>query len=394
MGGTGLSRIRTERYRLLPETQAKVQMLRGIAGACRAIWNCWLQEYPASVVRYILKHLADAYQAAFKGDKGWPRFKSRRRTRPVFTIPQYVKIQKGQLWVPTVGWVPIRGAGYHAHGAPRQVRVIMEGTKSKPKWYAYVAYAVPASAVKQGAPEGIVGLDCNVGQTTDSDGTLYPMTDTKALTAKLKRKQREQARKVQGSVRHRRLGDQITKLYRKIKWIRDNDTHRISRAIADKARTVVGEGLKAKSMTRSARGTVDNPGTYVRQKAGLNRVILGSNWSRLWQRLAYKCGETHQVDPAYTSQICHRCGFIHQDNRKRQAEFKCLACGWELNADHNAAVNILARHIDNTARGKGAVNARREVFLLGTAVTREQGMPACSGIQFPKICTCTLAVLR
>lgn len=43
---------------------------------------------------------------------------------------------------------------------------------------------------------------------------------------------------------------------------------------------------------------------------------------------------------AYTSQTCCICGHIDKDNRQTQEKFKCTECGFELNADHNASINI------------------------------------------------------
>ena len=49
------------------------------------------------------------------------------------------------------------------------------------------------------------------------------------------------------------------------------------------------------------------------------------------------------VHPHYTSKQCHICGCIDDDNRKTQEAFKCVECGYEANADLNAAVNIKNR---------------------------------------------------
>ncbi len=109
--------------------------------------------------------------------------------------------------------------------------------------------------MRTGAASGVLRLDRNVGQVTDSNGTLYPMTDLGRLDSKLARKQRLRARKRKGSLRARRLGGQLTTLRRKQKRVRDNDTHHISRTLADKAHTLVAEALNTKGMTKSARGT-------------------------------------------------------------------------------------------------------------------------------------------
>ncbi len=46
------------------------------------------------------------------------------------------------------------------------------------------------------------------------------------------------------------------------------------------------------------------------------------------------------VDPRDTSRRCSRCGHVEKGNRVTQARFRCRVCGYELNADLNAAENI------------------------------------------------------
>ncbi|MBO3444113.1 RNA-guided endonuclease TnpB family protein [Clostridium sp. CCUG 7971] len=80
-------------------------------------------------------------------------------------------------------------------------------------------------------------------------------------------------------------------------------------------------------------------------KDGFPNMIL-SKWSyyELQQMIEYKAEreniKVRYIDPAYTSQTCSRCSHIEKDNRETQEKFKCLKCEFELNADHNAAINI------------------------------------------------------
>ncbi len=50
-----------------------------------------------------------------------------------------------------------------------------------------------------------------------------------------------------------------------------------------------------------------------------------------------------RVSEAYTSQKCSSCGIIDKRNRRSRGLYHCHACGLRLNADHNAALNILQR---------------------------------------------------
>lgn len=80
-------------------------------------------------------------------------------------------------------------------------------------------------------------------------------------------------------------------------------------------------------------------------KDGFEDAIL-SSWSyyELQNMIEYKAEregiKVRYVDPAYTSQTCSKCGHVDKENRPTQAKFKCVNCGLELNADHNASINI------------------------------------------------------
>ena len=71
---------------------------------------------------------------------------------------------------------------------------------------------------------------------------------------------------------------------------------------------------------------------------------------RLYEYISYKAPEqavsVEQVEPNHTSQRCSRtdCGFTHEVNRHGE-HFECQKCGYELNADYNAAKNIGLRYV-------------------------------------------------
>ena len=113
---------------------------------------------------------------------------------------------------------------------------------------------------------------------------------------------------------------------------------------------IVLEDLKVKNMTKSAKGTIDNPGKNVKAKSGLNKSILDQGWGEFKRQLEYKQkwrgGDVILVNPKYTSQACSVCNNVCADNRTSQSEFKCVACGHKTNADFNAALNVLrAGHV-------------------------------------------------
>jgi transposase len=122
------------------------------------------------------------------------------------------------------------------------------------------------------------------------------------------------------------------------------------------------EDLKNRGMTRSARGTIGQPGRNVRQKAGLNREIMASGWGYLGRRLEDKAaGRVEKVRPQFTSQRCSACGHVDPGSRESQARFRCTTCGFACHADLNAAINIAAGHAVTARGGDGAARpANRE----------------------------------
>ena len=84
---------------------------------------------------------------------------------------------------------------------------------------------------------------------------------------------------------------------------------------------------------------MDNPGKNVKQKSGLNRVILKTAWHRFEIYIGQKM-LVIKIPPHYTSQECSRCGTKDKKNRTSQSKFTCLSCGFSMNADINAANNI------------------------------------------------------
>ena len=128
---------------------------------------------------------------------------------------------------------------------------------------------------------------------------------------------------------------------------RANWYHQMSKVIADKYGIVYMEDLNTQGMTKSAKGTAEQPGRNVKQKAGLNRSILASGWYKLEQCLSYKA-HVEKVPAPYTSQTCNKCGSVDKANRKTQSIFKCQQCGHEDNADvkgllkkyHHAPVEV------------------------------------------------------
>ena len=406
---------RTIRCRVHAGTQVKARKLSGTAGACRFAWNhfvgklrdeyryygkgdlkcgivdyrfysmgklftilrthCepWLQAYSANIVKNSLKPIETAYKQFYKKEGGLPRFHARYAHPDSFPlVAGTFRIRGRHLHIAKVGEVLLLGHNPYPNAKP------VSGTVKKEcgKWYAYIVYEVEQSdeVIQSDNP---VGIDRNVGQVTCSDGIVYRMPAIDLLEARRRRYQRMMARRRCGSRKHKvkpsnkylRAKHFHAITSRKIKNIRSNWCHHVSREVSGKYSTVYLENLNTKGMTRSARGTIMNPGRNVRAKAGLNSGILSTGWYKLEQCLGYKT-HVEYVDPKYTSQTCNKCGCVDKNNRVSQSVFICTACGHRDNADRNAALNIKASGNGATGRG-GSEKTLKDLSYKARPVKRQ-----------------------
>ena len=128
---------------------------------------------------------------------------------------------------------------------------------------------------------------------------------------------------------------------RRLSNIRKNAAYKTAKVIRGTGAThAVVEGIDYKNMTKSAKGTKEQPGKNVAQKRGLNRSIQGQMWGLLILILSYSLvGGVIKVWPAYTSQTCSLCWHVDKNNRFRRL-FHCMSCGFTHHADMNAGCNI------------------------------------------------------
>ena len=108
---------------------------------------------------------------------------------------------------------------------------------------------------------------------------------------------------------------------------------------------IVLEDLKVSNMSKSAKGSLDEPGINVKSKSGLNRSILDQGWHEFKRQLIYKQewqgGDVLAVPPHNTSITCPKCNFKDKENRLSQSRFECKSCGYINNADVVGAINVL-----------------------------------------------------
>jgi putative transposase len=320
----------------------------------------WLGEVPGHCLQQTLMDLDKACRehGTFR-----VRWRSGRRWRPSFRFPEGSKMavqrlnrRHARVKLPKLGWVKFRmsrrldGEAIRSATVSRQGRhwfvsfLVDDGRKAPP------THSAPGSAV--GADRGLV-----VAVAT-SDGELC---DREFVTAGERRRALRLQRQLSRCAKRGRNRD---KTRTALGVIRSRERHRRADFCAQTARrltagnaVVVVEDLKTKQMTRTAKGTLAEPGRNVKAKSGLNRAILTKGWHQFSLALAssarYSGTTVVTVPAAYTSQRCSSCGQVDPKSRESQAVFRCTTCGHgPVHADVNAAKNILAAGLAVTACGE------------------------------------------
>ena len=232
------------------------------------------------------------------------------------------------------------------------------------KWYASCSYVLNVpEAPRKDVP--VVGIDRGVKFIlADSDGRCLPRPEAfNRIEKQVKRAQRVLSKRKpkpgqKGSNNYRKAKRRVAVLKAKKSRILQDLLHKEAHYYAENYGIVVLEDLQTKNMTKSAKGTEEEPGSNVKQKSGLNRVILESGWGMFKSMLEYKLAERGGVlilvPPQYTSQRCSECGHTAKENRKSRDGFECEECGHREHADTNAAKNLVQK------KGEGRLSTEKK----------------------------------
>lgn len=320
--------------------------------------------YPCAIQQQTLRDLDKAYKAAFSktNPAKFPRWKNRKDLEGSFNVTKVSYETTFLCQSPTdrVGFVKVPKMSpvmFRTSGDPGKDGAALQGAKSfrvsrdgAGRWWMSIPWVPPTT---DGPGDGsVVGVDMGV-----TDTVSLSTGETLRMPTLPEPKLRRKARLERQLARQRRMGEQerkkawrsnryartlvlLNRLRAEDRALRKEWIETTTTMLARRFDVIVLEDLKVRNMTRSAKGTVDEPGVNVRAKAGLNREILRSCFGEFRVRLEQKAAaRVRVVNPAFTSQTCSECGAVDRASR-RGKRFECVGCGWVGDADVNAAVNI------------------------------------------------------
>ena len=303
----------------------------------------FLKQVHSQALQQSLFNLSQALKEAFDktNPKQFPRFKKKGQ-RDSFRYPQGFKIdnQNGRIFLPKIGWVRYNKS-QDVIGEAKNVTVSKKGLY----WFISIQVEIKAEISKHPSTS-IVGGDLGIARflTLSNQKYYQPLNIFKKLKTKLAKLQNKLAKKERNSNRWRKLKSKITKLHIRIANTRNDYLHKVSSQLSKNHAIVILEDLKISNMSKSAKGTVENPGKNVKHKSGLNRAILDQGWGEFIRQLEYKLawsgGQIIKVNPKNTSRKCPKCNYISAENRKTQAVFCCQNCRYTANADYVGSLNV------------------------------------------------------
>jgi|GEM_PF-429441 len=331
----------------------------------------WMFEVSRSVQEESLRDLDKAYQNFFRRVKngerpGFPRFKSRHRSRKKFKLKGSIKAEAKRIKLPTIGWIRLKEKLY----IPLKGVKILSATVSENagRWFVSVAVETEIPDPVQGNGE-VIGVDVGIKSlAVCSDGTVYENPkQLEKMRKKLKRLQCKQARQRsrcpecnspsikfkkggwcecckcgnkyrigEPSNRSLKTKDKIMKLHKRIADARSSIQHQATTDIIKKdASVIVIEDLNVKGMM-SAGG---------RRKRGLNRNLADAAMGEIHRQLKYKA-EWNGIDileaPRFfpSSKTCNACGFVNDVLTLQERNWTCESCGSVNERDFNASLNL------------------------------------------------------
>jgi len=166
----------------------------------------------------------------------------------------------------------------------------------------------------------------------------------------LKKAQKRVSRRKKGSNRRKKAAQLCAKKHQHVRQQRQDFHHKTALALVRRYDMIDVEAIQPANLSRRPAPVPDGNGgdehNGASRKASLNKSIHDAGWSQFLSILAYTAAcagkRVEAVNPAYTSQDCSGCGARVQKSLSVRTHV-CTNCGFILDRDENAALNIQLR---------------------------------------------------
>jgi len=333
---------RSDEYKVSGKNLSAVDLGKELTQLKQTEELSWMYEISNATLKEAIRDLDKAYSSFFNG-KGFPRFKSRKRSKTKF-YSRYDKLyfKENMVNLEKIGKVRCR----HDYGL--DLTQVQKFSNPRVSWNGrcwVLSVGVEALQEKQKLADVSLGIDLGVKQLaiTNVDeldvNNINKTARVRNLEKRLKRNQRQCSRKYEnnkrgGSYRKTKniakIEKKIKKLHGRLANIRLNHIHHATSAmVKTKPCRIVMEDLNVSGMMKNRH---------------LSKAIKEQGFAIFIAQMEYKCKalgiEFVQVARFYpSSKKCSHCGNIKKDLKLSDRTYKC-ECGFTCDRDKNAAYNL------------------------------------------------------
>jgi putative transposase len=305
---------------------------------------------------YPLVSLDGAFRRFFAKTAKHPKFKRKGQRDSFYVDNQKLRLDARSAKLPKIGRVKLteslRFRGRVLHGTV---------SREAGRWFLSVTVELTEPDYRR-TGDGVVGVDLGIAKlATLSTGEIIenPRPLQRRL-ARLQRLSQAHSRKVKGSRNRYKAARRLAQLHWRIRNVRQDTMHKLTTRLCRENQTVGIENLNVKGMVRNRK---------------LARAISDAAFGEFRRQLTYKAAlygtRVVVVDRFYpSSKTCSACGVVNQGLVLSDRVFCCPTCGFTLDRDHNAAINLCAKAHEATPGMGGS-------YACGESVRPESlGYPA------------------
>jgi putative transposase len=296
----------------------------------------WLKEVNSQTLQASIKDLDGAYDRFFRKLAKFPQFKSKRKSRSSFKVPQHFDIdwENNLITIPKFK-KPFKFKGKYKGELIKINSVNISKTPSG-KYYASVQGEFDIQPKPQ--TENYIGIDLGIKDLViTSNGEVFP--NKKFLKRKLKKLkyiQRQHSKKKKDTNTRERWRKKLAIQYEKVTNQRLDYLHQITSQLINENQVICIENLNVKGMIKNHK---------------LAQAISDVAWGTLVSMLTYKCNWNSRklvvVDRFYpSSKTCSSCSHLMDSMPLSVREWTCPSCGTVHDRDINAAKNILIQGLN------------------------------------------------
>ena len=302
----------------------------------------WLSEPDSISLQQSRIDLSMAYQNFFKsqsgkrkGKSGFPKFHKRGQKDSYRTLNLGTNIainyDTRKVRLPKLGWITFRDLRCNTQGAIKQATVSRSKTG---KYFVSILFEqeLELEGVEINQDLKTKGLDMSLANFYVDDEGNSPAYERiyRKNEPRLKWLQKQVSKKQKGSNNRKKAQLRVNQVFERITNSRKDFSQKLSTKLIQENDVIVVETLNLRAMAQCLK---------------LGKSINDLGYGEFLRQLQYKSLWNNktliEADKWFaSSKTCSRCGYVHKQLQLDDRIFNCPSCGFEIDRDQNAGINL------------------------------------------------------